>query len=170
MELTTEKFEALKELSELQSTIGLLRVEFQTLTDSIAEYKEQREKETLATVQSALLASREALVEADANKDAVASLLTKAQELAVYLEKFTTTVEETANKQLLLLNESFALIDDKVRELSNESENLKTRRRILEDDEKNLLIVKENFNKKERVLNDRLQMVERTMKRITMIK
>lgn len=170
MELSPEHFQALKELSQLQTAIAAAGAEMKKLKEGLDNYKIEREKEALTVVQAALLASREAIAEADKNRDVVTSLLYESLEVLRTIESLSDMLAVMTEEQEKSIKESKVRVTEKVAELQNEADELKKQRRYLEDMSANLAVRKKKVGEQEVILADRMEMLKQDIHRISKIK
>lgn len=166
MELETEKFKALQELSALQVTLVATGAELKNLREELDQFKLEREKEAFEVVQMALLASREALVEADKNRDAVASLLGEAVEVANKVSALAESMSYLATKQKESVKHIKETVSAQVKMLQQKSDELNKQRIYVEDARANLSIRKKKIGEQEQKLFADMEMLKQDIARI----
>lgn len=170
MELDTEKFKALKELSDLQTSVIATGAELKKLREELDQYKAEREEEVQAVVNMALLASREAIAEAEKNKDVVASLLVESQQVFDAVVLLSETVSKIAEKQKETLSETQKIVSEKITLLSQQSDELRRQRIYVEDGLANLSVRKRKLGEQEQKLHADMEMLKQDVERINKLK
>lgn len=169
MELDTEKFKALKELSDLQTSVVATGAELKKLREELSQYKAEREEEALAVVHMALLASREAIAEAEKNKDVVASLLVEAQQVFDTVVSLSDTVTKLADRQKEVLAETKQMVKVQTENLEQKTKEIQKQRMYVEDGLANLAVRKKKLGEQEQKLFADMEALKRDMERINRV-
>lgn len=170
MELDSEKFAAIKELSDLQIAIASARVELKKAEDGLVDFVKTREGEVAKAVEASLLASRELLVEADKNRTVMSSVLAQVTDVVESLTTLTEETEAGREEYEKSLDSYLVLINEKTSELNEAIKEVKGQRRMLQDEQKNLSIREKKIHEGEVLLKDRLEMLRQDIERIKGIK
>ena len=166
MELDSERFKSLQELSQVQVLLATGRAEFEKLKSSREDYENQVKADTLLLVQEVLLASREALTEADNNRTAIASLLTEAMTFISTVHTMADGLENATKTHTDAVNDFQVRVTDKLSELNTQISDLGKRRRQIEDDENNFKMRDKKLKDGELVYLDRMEMLRKDIVRL----
>jgi hypothetical protein len=166
MELDTEKFNSLNELMAVQKQIAAIRAELLAEKSTLEQFKLEKEKEALLIVDGVLTASKDALVEADKNRDAIASLLAVATDCLNDVKASHKELQDLVDFYTNNFDQTVALLNDKSHNLKVANEELKRQREQLKDDEANLRIRVAALNKEKVFVADRKKMLVAELDRI----
>jgi len=166
MELDTEKFKALKELSEIQIAISQATALFDEIKNSTEAYKQLREKETIELVQNTLLASREVIAEAERNHDVVTSLVYEAENIVADSHKLLDYIKDQVETNRTVIKQTELLIKEKTEALILQKNQLEKERAYLEGERKNLGVRKKKLGDQEQKLAADMEMLQQDIARL----
>lgn len=166
MELDTEKFKSLNELMQVQQQIGVIRAELLAEKSTLEQFKLDKEKEALTIVEGVLTASKEALVEADKNRDAIASLLAVARDCANDVVRSHDELKELVAFYIQHFDATLASLEAKSKSLEVTLSEIRVQRQQVLDDEKNLQLRRQALSKEKIFVEDRKQFLLKEIDRI----
>lgn len=154
-ELDTEKFQAVKELAEIQGNIAKGLAELTQLKSTKEEYFLQREKEVLTIVDKVLTASKAAIQEANSNHDTIASLLASTKDTVKLIKDLQNEFAEQQAEYKKMIDLFFAKVQERQKELDQALKSIEESKRVLKEDQ---AIIEQQ---KKQIARDRIWIADR---------
>lgn len=140
--LSSETFKSVKELAEIQRQIMTGKAEIEALRSTKDTFIAEREAEVVKIVDNVLTASREALVEADQNRDAIMALLTVVTDMVEDAKEMHADLHQIVEQYEGATNKTVLVIKDRTEQLESAIKVLKQQRATLKDDESALEVAR----------------------------
>lgn len=150
----------------VQKQIGTIRAELLAERSTLEKFKAEKEQQAHQLVADVLTASKEALVEADKNRDAIAALLAVATDCLNDVKASHKELQDLVEFHTNNFDRTVALLNEKAHNLTVANQELKLQREQLKDDEANLRVRVAALNKEKVFVADRKKMLLAELDRI----
>lgn len=164
--LDKEKFDSLKELAAIQSDIASGRATLQQIKSDTEVYLAEREQETVRRIDAVLQGSVAILAEVGENQDALVKYATEVRAMDADLQAILLLFKDTVRKQEEVTALENAELERKAEQLARVEIELKAKRSIIEADAAANEQDRKWISEETRLLNDRAQLLERSIKRL----
>lgn len=166
MEITQEKFDAIKELSEIQLQIAEGRGALSSLKKTTEDYIRYREGEAIARVEMVLAASKEAIKEIEKNHDALTAYKNELTSYATDLKEAGKSIAALFAEFSTALEEGNKILEAKQKDLNGTLKLIRSERVALEEDHRQLRRERDDFENEKRLFKDRKETFNREVARI----
>ena len=168
--LNSESFRSLQELAEVQRQLAAVRAEIEALRSTKNTFLANREAEAMAIVDNVLSVSRAALEEAEKNRDAIASLLAASLSVAETVKVMESDMSTFVTQYETAINKTTLTVQTKVGEIATATEQLKSQRQSIQDDERHVQTAKEKILRDRLLIEDRKRLLTKEIDRLKNIK
>lgn len=164
--LEKEKFDSLKELASIQSDIASGRATLQQIKSDTEAYLTEREREMIRRIDTVLQGSIAVLAEIGKNQDSLVKYAAEVHATDSDLQAILLLFKDTVRKQEEVTARERCELEEKAEQLARIEMELKAKRSVIDAD----TVANEQDRKwiaeEKRLLNDRIQLLERSIKRV----